>query len=258
MRYRDVVLESNICYVKSAVGPDCILAGDNAQPHGSHLLDAFLEYENIPRNDWPAISPELNPIEHVWSAVERGIAIRKPATPPPKENELAIKILRKVWRHGSRTKNSVAISRIKFLLKEEMLAKWQESWNDPKTKGRFTHMLINKIKVSTHRLQCDNMLTQLVINHGYFPTYFEWFKIKSAPQSCPLCGMRAVVHGLHFGIFYGGLKSVREVVSSRLNSSATFKLMLTTSEGREALRRLGLAARSRSDWCVYLSNPMHL
>ncbi|GBN67089.1 hypothetical protein AVEN_166511-1, partial [Araneus ventricosus] len=38
---------------------------DNARPHRALLVDKFLESEDIRRMDWPARSPDLNPIEHV-------------------------------------------------------------------------------------------------------------------------------------------------------------------------------------------------
>ncbi|GFX01430.1 transposable element Tc1 transposase [Trichonephila clavipes] len=37
-----------------------------------------LQSENITRMDWPAYSPDLNPIEHVWDMLDRRIAARQP------------------------------------------------------------------------------------------------------------------------------------------------------------------------------------
>ncbi|GFW90588.1 transposable element Tcb2 transposase [Trichonephila clavipes] len=49
---------------------------NNARPHRTLAVEELLESENITRMDWPAYSPDLNPIEHVWDALGRCIATR--------------------------------------------------------------------------------------------------------------------------------------------------------------------------------------
>ncbi|GFT53276.1 transposable element Tcb2 transposase [Trichonephila clavipes] len=49
---------------------------DNAWPHRTLAVEELLESEDITRMDWPAFSPDLNPIEHVWDALGRRIAAR--------------------------------------------------------------------------------------------------------------------------------------------------------------------------------------
>ncbi|GFU66957.1 transposable element Tc3 transposase [Trichonephila clavipes] len=49
---------------------------DNARPHRTLAVEELLESEDITRMDWPAYSPDLNPIEHVWNALGRRIAAR--------------------------------------------------------------------------------------------------------------------------------------------------------------------------------------
>ncbi|GBN43437.1 hypothetical protein AVEN_130985-1 [Araneus ventricosus] len=65
VRYRDEILEPYVRLFRGAVGPEFILIDDNARPHRALLVDKFLESEDIRRMDWPARSPDLNPIEHV-------------------------------------------------------------------------------------------------------------------------------------------------------------------------------------------------
>ncbi|GBM82052.1 hypothetical protein AVEN_224072-1 [Araneus ventricosus] len=85
VRYRDEILEPYVRFFRGAVGPEFILMDDNARPHRALLVDEFLESEDIRRMDWPARSPDLNPIEHVWDALRRVIATRNPLREPSKK-----------------------------------------------------------------------------------------------------------------------------------------------------------------------------
>ncbi|GFW85278.1 transposable element Tc1 transposase [Trichonephila clavipes] len=49
---------------------------DNARSHRTLAVEELLKSEDITRMDWPAYSPDLNPIEHVWDALGRCIAAR--------------------------------------------------------------------------------------------------------------------------------------------------------------------------------------
>ncbi len=55
-----------------------MLQHDNAQPHVARICTKFLEAENIPVFAWPAYSPDMSPIEHVWYALDRRIRQRVP------------------------------------------------------------------------------------------------------------------------------------------------------------------------------------
>uniref|UniRef100_A0AAZ3NTM4 Tc1-like transposase DDE domain-containing protein n=1 Tax=Oncorhynchus tshawytscha TaxID=74940 RepID=A0AAZ3NTM4_ONCTS len=46
---------------------------DNARPHVTRICTEFLEVENIPVLPWPAYSPDVSPIEHVWDALDRRV-----------------------------------------------------------------------------------------------------------------------------------------------------------------------------------------
>ena len=39
---------------------------DNATAHRARIVQVYLQRETIERIDWPARSPDVNPIEHVW------------------------------------------------------------------------------------------------------------------------------------------------------------------------------------------------
>ncbi|GFX75902.1 transposable element Tcb2 transposase [Trichonephila clavipes] len=66
---------------------------DNARPHRARLVENMLEAETIQRMEWPACSPNLNPIEHVWDMLGRRIAARP--SPPATVRDLEIALLEK-------------------------------------------------------------------------------------------------------------------------------------------------------------------
>jgi len=59
-------------------GPGAILQQDNATPHTCHVSRAFLRQNNVQVLYWPARSPELSPIEHVWDVLGRRRRQNKP------------------------------------------------------------------------------------------------------------------------------------------------------------------------------------
>ncbi|GFW91740.1 transposable element Tcb2 transposase [Trichonephila clavipes] len=75
-RYCEEVLLPHVRLFRGAIGPDFIFMDDIARPHRTPAVEELLESEDISRMDWPAYSPDLNPIEHVWDALGRRIAAR--------------------------------------------------------------------------------------------------------------------------------------------------------------------------------------
>ena len=55
-----------------------MLQHDNARPHVARICTQFLEAENIPVLSWPANSPDMSLIEHVWDALDRRIRLCVP------------------------------------------------------------------------------------------------------------------------------------------------------------------------------------
>lgn len=60
---------------------------DNETPHRAHLVDEFLQTENISRMDWPDKSLDLNGIENVSEVV-------------PSEKEFIMSSEMSSWRNG--------------------------------------------------------------------------------------------------------------------------------------------------------------
>uniref|UniRef100_A0A671K130 Tc1-like transposase DDE domain-containing protein n=1 Tax=Sinocyclocheilus anshuiensis TaxID=1608454 RepID=A0A671K130_9TELE len=50
---------------------------DNARPHRARLVIEFLKEEGISRMEWPAHSPDLNPIEHIWEQLQLRVQARQ-------------------------------------------------------------------------------------------------------------------------------------------------------------------------------------
>ena len=51
---------------------------DNARPHRSREVTAYFLRKEMTSVPWPAMTPDLNPIEHIWDMVGRGMQAREP------------------------------------------------------------------------------------------------------------------------------------------------------------------------------------
>ncbi|GFS79837.1 DDE_3 domain-containing protein [Trichonephila clavipes] len=76
--YRDVILEQYVRLFWGAMAAEFLFMDDNACPHRANIVDECLQSEDIPRMNWPAYSPNLNPVEHVRDMLGRRIAARQP------------------------------------------------------------------------------------------------------------------------------------------------------------------------------------
>ncbi|WAR30417.1 TCB2-like protein [Mya arenaria] len=47
-------------------GPGVTLMHDNVRPHVARVTTQFLQQSNVNIMPWPAVSPDLNPTEHIW------------------------------------------------------------------------------------------------------------------------------------------------------------------------------------------------
>ncbi|GFT66686.1 transposable element Tc1 transposase [Trichonephila clavipes] len=64
-RYCNEILLPYVHFFRGAMGLQFIFMNDNAPCHRIIAAEQLLESEDIERMDWPARSPDLNPIEHV-------------------------------------------------------------------------------------------------------------------------------------------------------------------------------------------------
>ncbi|GFV69095.1 transposable element Tc1 transposase [Trichonephila clavipes] len=87
-RYFNEILLPYVRLFRGAMGLQFLFMDDNAPCHRTVAAEQLLESEDIERMDWPARSPDLNPIEHVWDFLGRRLAAR--TLPPVTIRELRL------------------------------------------------------------------------------------------------------------------------------------------------------------------------
>ena len=72
---REIILD-HVRLFRDALGPNVLFMDDNARPHRTAEVSDTVESENIERIEWPAYSPDLNPIQHACDALSRRVSQR--------------------------------------------------------------------------------------------------------------------------------------------------------------------------------------
>ena len=75
--YRDNIIEPIVVPFARQYGRRFIFQDDNVRAHRSRLVTAHMQQRNITTMPWPALSPDLSPIEHVWDIMGRRLRRRQ-------------------------------------------------------------------------------------------------------------------------------------------------------------------------------------
>jgi transposase len=76
-RYITECLQDHVVPYAEFLGENFILMQDNARPHTAGIVRQYLNEVGIVTLPWPARSPDMNPIEHVWDELGRRIRHRE-------------------------------------------------------------------------------------------------------------------------------------------------------------------------------------
>ncbi|KAK7098596.1 hypothetical protein V1264_002853 [Littorina saxatilis] len=94
-RYRDEILAPIVLPTLQQIGPNAVFQDDNATPHRARLVNDYIQQTGVVRMDFPACSPDMNPIEHVWDELDRQVRANHM---PPRNLQQLLQMLQQEWQ----------------------------------------------------------------------------------------------------------------------------------------------------------------
>jgi len=104
-----------------------ILQDDNAPSHASKFTASARILAEIERLEWPANSPDLNPIEHIWDLIKKRVLRRRGADKPTTRNAM-VDALKEEWDKVTIEEINEAIERLPKRVKQCLKAKGDNNY----------------------------------------------------------------------------------------------------------------------------------
>ena len=90
-KYRDDILTPVVLPFMNADNGVTMLEQCHAPPHTARAITQFLMANNVNVVEWPSMSPNLLPIEHIWDVLDRHLLVR--LNQPDNLTQLQVEIL---------------------------------------------------------------------------------------------------------------------------------------------------------------------
>ena len=72
------ILKKHVPNLKTAINQPAVSMQDNAPCHTAKSVKTFLSEEDVTAMEWPAESPDMNPIENVWKLLNERAKEKNP------------------------------------------------------------------------------------------------------------------------------------------------------------------------------------